>query len=165
MRHLLILAVVAALTAAAPAHSATEHGSSALPIGPHLVVTGTGITSIESFGLGEPTTEIYVVQGTPVSYCWTADASGYGGTITDYRWGFDIVDVNDPSQWPVDWTPFDGSETCSAPRSFFSGTHTFTVDVRDNFGGISRVAIKLWIVSGPLPVQSATWGSIKALYR
>jgi len=165
MRHLTIMAVVAAITAAAPSQSATQQGSPTLPIGPHLIVTGMGMTPVESFSLEQPITEIYVVQGTPVVFCWTADASAYGGTITDYRWGFDIADPADPNQWQVDWTPFDGSETCNVPHTFFFGTHTFTVDVRDNLGWMSRVPIKMWIVSGPLPAEPTTWGSVKALYR
>ncbi|HET6348542.1 MAG TPA: hypothetical protein VFH88_05600 [Candidatus Krumholzibacteria bacterium] len=155
------LAISAAVLILAATAGTTE---SALPVGPTLTVTGMGITPIVTTSIDTPPVVIDVASGAFVTFCWTGDASAYGGTITDYRWGFDVADPGDPTQWDVNWTAFDGSETCNTPHVFYFGTHTFTVDIMDNYGSISRASITMTI-SNPLAVQASTWGAIKALYR
>lgn len=170
MRHLATILAVAVLTTAAPSQSATssrpaDAASSLLTVAPELTVTGMGITPIVTSGTGTPVTIIDVDAGTDVVFCWTADASAYGGTITDYQYAFDIADVSDPAQWDIPWTTFDGTETCSPTHAFYFGTHTFTIQVRDDSANISRAAIKLNIVTAPLAAETSTWGRVKALYR
>ena len=65
---------------------------------------------------------------------WTALPGTPGRTITDYRYGFDIVDLDDPDAWDIDWTPTNSAP----PRTFYQGTHTFHVEARDDTGAISR---------------------------
>lgn len=132
--------------------------------GPLLTVTGMGITPIVTSVLDTPPTTIDVEGGTSVVFCWTADASAYLGVVTGYRYGFDIVDLNDPNAWEIPWTPFATQEECSPSRTFTGGTHTFTVEVMDNDGYRSRVPITMNITPGVL-AKPATWGSVKARYR
>ena len=63
-------------------------------------------------------------------FCWTAVPSEGGGDIESYRYGWDIVDLNDDELWETDFIPFDGSEVCSPARTFFFGSHTFWAQVR-----------------------------------
>ncbi|MEE9269466.1 MAG: hypothetical protein V3V49_04320, partial [Candidatus Krumholzibacteria bacterium] len=85
-------------------------------------------------------------SGVPLSFRWTADASGYGGTVTGYRYAWDILDLNDDKQWTVDFTPFVGSGAQAPARTFFFGTHTFFVEVVDNSGFKSRSGVVINII-------------------
>jgi hypothetical protein len=62
-----------------------------------------------------------------VSFRWSTDASHYGGTITGYRYGWDILNPENDQEWSS-WSP----DNTSAPtRVFSSGTHLFFVQARD----------------------------------
>jgi hypothetical protein len=86
--------------------------------------------------------------------------AGGSGPDTHYRYGFDIVDLDDPLAWEIDWTP---EITRAPPRSFFFGTHTFHVEARDDAGAITRGSFIISITNaGFLPsltVTEATRGS------
>lgn len=77
-----------------------------------------------------------------------ADASSYGGIVSGYRYGWDILDLNDPTQWEIDYTPFLAQNTWakSSTRKFFFGTHSFFVEVIDNNGYKSRVEVQVNVV-------------------
>ena len=79
--------------------------------------------------------------GLPLSFEWTADASSYGGVVVGYRYGWDVEDVDDDSDWDVTLTPFVGSYAKSEPRAFGPGTHRFLVEVTDNAGLKSRAEV------------------------
>ena len=81
-----------------------------------------------------------------MSFEWSADASHYGGVVSDYRYGWDILDLSDDSQWDIDFTPFVTERAQSPKRTFFFGTHTFYVEVIDNSGFKSRIGVRLNIV-------------------
>ncbi|MFQ5600236.1 MAG: hypothetical protein ACE5G2_06750 [Candidatus Krumholzibacteriia bacterium] len=73
---------------------------------------------------------------------WEADASHYGGEIADFRHGWDIQDPSNPEEWDVDWSP----SVRSAPlRAFTDGTHTFSVEVRDNVGSVTSARFDITI--------------------
>jgi hypothetical protein len=118
--------------------------------GPLLRVTGDLIDPIVTSTVETPPTVIDIASGTPVMFCWTADASAYGGIVMGYRYGWDIVDLEDDSAWEIPFTPFDEPEECSPIRTFFFGTHTFHVEVIDNNGFPSRVPIIINIIPGPV---------------
>ncbi|HEX5132179.1 MAG TPA: hypothetical protein VFX92_06815 [Candidatus Krumholzibacteria bacterium] len=161
MRFTSKLVIVAAL--ACPITTSTSATSNPVQ-GPVLTVTGLGITPIVTSGLNPAPVSVDIAPGEPVSFCWTADASAYGGVVTAYRWGRDIADPDDPDQYEIAWTAFDGTETCSPGFAFFFGTHSFTIEVIDDGGNRSRAVITLRVVN-PLPVEETTWGGVKALYR
>jgi hypothetical protein len=129
--------------------------------GPLLTVTGDLIDPIVTSVTTTPVTEITVGGGTSFFFCWTADASMYGGVVTGYRYDWDIVD---PDAWEADFTPFPTPSVCSTPRAFFAGVHRFDVEVVDNTGHKSRVPILIH-VEPVTPVAQTTWGRVKALYR
>jgi hypothetical protein len=62
---------------------------------------------------------------------WSADASSYGARIAAYRYGWDILDRSDRSQWEQDWSP---DAHHSTPRQFASGIHRFYLEARDDAG-------------------------------
>ncbi len=110
--------------------------------GPLLRLTSDFHDPVISATTGTPVTLVELPAGTPVDFCWTGDASSYGGVVTAYRYGWDILDLADDTQWQVGWTASDGSETCTT-RIFFFGTHTFYVEVVDNNGFPTRIPVRI----------------------
>jgi hypothetical protein len=128
--------------------------------GPVLSVTGEHISEIITNRIDTPVTEIDLNGGTPVSFCWTADASDYGLIVVACRYDWDVVD---PDDWDMPYTPFSGEEECSPEYVFDSGTHTFYIEVIDFDGFKSRVPIQ--VAYTLVPVENTTWGHVKALYK
>jgi hypothetical protein len=121
--------------------------------GPILTVTNRYMGGVKTAVCSTPLTIIDIPAGIPLEFKWEADASSYGGTEAGYRYGWDIADLTDPSQWEVDLTPFPPrplGETAKAKtalaRTFYFGTHVFTIEVVDNSGFCSRVEVKVNIV-------------------
>lgn len=114
--------------------------------GPTFVVTSTLIGSIIASSCDYPLTIVDIPAGVPLSFSLSACAEHYGGTVSGYRYGWDILDLNDPSQWEVDYTPFVGSIATTPPRTFNFGTHTFTAEVIDNSGFCSRIEVKVNVI-------------------
>ena len=92
-----------------------------------------------------------IAANVPLQFCWTADASDYCGAVKAYRYGWDIQDLDDPTQWETDWVPYDGSLICAPPRTYAFDSHTFYVEVMDDRGMISRLGVVANIV--PLPAR------------
>ncbi len=88
---------------------------------------------------------------------WAFPCDPNAGTFT-YRYGWDIADPNDDSQWSP-WGDLHNAE----PVEFQSGSHSFRVEVKDDTEAITRGTI-LINISGPSPVKSVTWSRIKAMY-
>jgi hypothetical protein len=109
--------------------------------------TGTIITS-------NPNTSpliLDILSGVSMSFKFSADASAYGGAVSGYRYGWDIQDFNDPTQWEVSYTPFirevNGVPTAETrPRTWRYDSHTFYVEVMDNSGFTSMAAITANVV-------------------
>jgi hypothetical protein len=131
--------------------------------GPLLTVTGDLIDPIVTSVTTTPITEITVDGGTPVSFCWMADASMYGGVVDGYRYQWDMTDPDDEDQWETGFIPFPAPSVCSTPEDFFVGDHLFHVEVIDNAGYKSRVPILVHVIP-TTPVEQTTWGRVKALY-
>jgi hypothetical protein len=131
--------------------------------GPLLTVTGDLIDPIVTSSTSTPITEIGVEGGTPLSFCWVADASAYGASVTGYRYGWDLTDPDDESQWEMAFTPLPTDGACSVPTSFQGGTHRIDIEVIDNTYVKSRVPIVINLSA--TPASPRTWGAVKALYR
>ena len=116
-----------------------------LSSGPLMSVTNDYIGVIRTTSCTTPTTILDSPAGVPLEFKIRASAVHYGGTITGYRYGWDIADLNDPEQWEIDVTPFLSVATVPG-RTFFFGTHTLTMEVMDNSGYCSRVEVKVNIV-------------------
>ena len=119
--------------------------------GPLLGVYNRFMGTILTASPDTPPTIIDLPSGVPMSFRFTADASGYGGFVSGYRYGWDIQDFNDESQWDNSFTPFvmfvNGLATASTPaRTWQFDTHTFYVEAIDNSGYVSRAAVTVNIV-------------------
>jgi len=85
-----------------------------------------------------------------MQFTFWGDAKEYGGLVMGYRYGWDISDLSDPSQWEISYTPFTGTgdrKTVKSPaRTFYFGTHTFDVEIKDNSEFVSLAEIKVNVV-------------------
>lgn len=119
--------------------------------GPRLTVYNRYLGSIVTTS---PNTSVAIIDmpaGVAMSFRFGADASGYGGVASGYRYGWDIQDFADESQWEIGYTPFvtlsNGVPTASSPgRTWQFDSHTFYVEVTDNSGYTSRAGVTVNIV-------------------
>lgn len=114
--------------------------------GPLFSVLNVYLGSVTTSVCKTPIVILDIPAGVPLDFRWVADASSYGGTVSGYRYGWDIADLADASQWETDYTPFTSTIATAPSRQFFFGTHTFSVEVVDNSGFCSRVEIKVNII-------------------
>jgi hypothetical protein len=115
--------------------------------GPVLTITNEYMDPIVSPRTGAI---IKIPEGVPLTFCWTAKQAPDGGAIKAYRYGWDVIDPDDPELWDVDFTAYDGSNVCAPSRTFSGwGIHLFTVEVIDDAGASSRVMIAIQFVWGP----------------
>lgn len=114
--------------------------------GPIMNVTNQYLGTVTTSVCNTPLVILDLPAGVPLQFAWNASATSYGGVVSGYRYGWDISDLSDPDQWETDFTPFTSTRATSPPRTFFFGTHTFSVEVVDNSGFCSRAEIKVNIV-------------------
>ncbi len=121
---------------------------------PTLTVTEARRGSWSFTGLNDPMV-IYAdpaaCDAVPWILEWQAVPSP-GTTIDAYRYGFDVTDLNDDNAWDVDWCSCLGAP----PRTFFFGTHTFHVEVRDNTGAVTRGFLKINVIPVEVPTLTLT---------
>jgi hypothetical protein len=111
--------------------------------GPVLDVKEPYLGFFRFIGPNSSPIDVDMPGGVPLNFSWTADASMYGGEIACYRYGWDIADLNDPSQWYTECIP----GLISAPeRTLYSGVHSFFVEARDNLGYTALAEIQINIV-------------------
>jgi hypothetical protein len=110
--------------------------------GPLLTLTSNVTDPILTAVVNTPPTIVNLPGGVPIEFCWTADATEYGGVVRSHRYGWDLVDPDDDSQWDV-VASYDGSEYCPEPSTLFFGTHTFYVEAFDNSGYSSRIPVRI----------------------
>jgi len=130
---------------------------------PTLTVNEASRGSWEFTGIGTPVVlnETAGVTGAVFDFSWSATPGG-GTAITDYRYGWDLLDPNDDAD--PGWSAW--GSTLSAPtRTFFTGTHVLTVEARNDLGEIARGTIQIAVSQGPVSTHAITWGVIKILYR
>ncbi len=96
-------------------------------LGPMLFVTGSRAVRFDIAG------------GQSIHFKWKADVEHYGGGVAGYRFGWDIRDLGDASEWSS-WS----LSTTEAPgRTFSSGTHRFYVQVKDNAETVTQAVCEL----------------------
>jgi hypothetical protein len=121
--------------------AALEQGATGDP--PVIVVAGRYFLPRTVSGIDGPLWSIDLPAGKPTTFCWAVIGPNAGH---EYRYGWDILDLNDDELWETAFAPFAGNEACSPPRTFFFGTHTFHVEVVDPNGQRSRAGIRINIV-------------------
>ena len=108
-------------------------------VGPLLTVTEQFLGITTWLG-GFAAVSVQIAAGQPLNFCWTGDATRYGGEIQDYRYGWDIRNPENDDEWDQNWC---SSCTCASPRAFSSGTHTLFIQVRDNAESITEAKFVL----------------------
>ncbi|MDD4856600.1 MAG: hypothetical protein PHD74_00685 [Candidatus Krumholzibacteria bacterium] len=99
--------------------------------GPMLQVTESHLGVWMVLGANNSPVAYRVPAGFPLEFSWSANASSYGGEVSSYQYGWDIVDLSDPNEWDVEASPY----VKSAPSIVFqSGVHTLYIKAEDNLG-------------------------------
>jgi hypothetical protein len=75
-----------------------------------------------------------------MTFSWEGDASAYGGAIAAYRYGLDIEDLDDPSQWATGWSPKNTSATLSFAEP---GVHYLYVETKDYADAVTLGAVEI----------------------
>lgn len=93
-----------------------------------------------------------LMAGIDGEFRWSADAASYGGQVESYRWGWDVLDADDPADPGWDGPAgLDDASMRSGEIPFASGVHTLTVVARDDVGGVTKVIFVLNFVPMPDP--------------
>lgn len=111
--------------------------------GPFLTVMETYLGTFRFIGMNFTPIKKDLPPGVPLNFHWKATAEDYGGRIVGYRYGWDIADVNNPSDWPVSYSPFN---LVAPERIVYSGTHTFFVEALDNAGTTTLAQFQINII-------------------
>jgi len=112
------------------------------PTGPVLQIFEPFLGEFKFLGTAIPPKDLTIPPGFEMNFRWTADASQYGAVVASFRYGWDVADLDDPSQWAV----FPSPAIMNAPaRTYFSGIHTLYVETVDNLGvkTLGRVEIHI----------------------
>jgi hypothetical protein len=111
--------------------------------GPELTISEPYLGSFRFIGRFFKPVKRDLPPGVPLNFRWRADASTYGAQVVGYRYGWNVADVSNPSDWAVPFSPF----SVTAPvRILYSGIHTFFVEVIDNTGASTLAQIEINIV-------------------
>ena len=111
--------------------------------GPTLTVSESFIGTFVFLGRNFRPINRDLPPGIPLNFCWRATAEDYGGEIVGYRYGWDIADINNDSDWPVGYSPYN---LCAPERKLYSGTHTFFIEVIDNSGTTTLAQMQINII-------------------
>lgn len=114
--------------------------------GPLLKVSNRFIGTMLTAVITTPPWIVDIPSGVAMAFSLTADASSYGAVVSGYRWGWDISDPDDDSQWSIDFTPFVGEVAEVPPHTFFFGTHTIYIEVIDCWGFKSRIPVQTNVI-------------------
>jgi hypothetical protein len=110
---------------------------------PGLTLRNEFIPALYSSVDGQHCWIVNLPAGLDMVFEWSGSANSSGSTIEGYRYGWDIVDLNIDEQWAIDWTPFNGAVATSPPQTYYYGTHTFHVEIKDTSGFKSRICLKI----------------------
>src|SRR5262245_37377919 len=119
--------------------------------GPLMVVREDELGTF-TFVDGSNPLRMQIAAGQSVAFRWSADASHYGGTITGYRYGWDILNPDNDEEW----SPWSFSNTQAPPQTFAAGTHRFQVQVRDDTESRTEAVFEL-IVHVPTWNRDLLW--------
>lgn len=99
-------------------------------------------------------TAIDVLPGVEGEFTWEANAYDYGGEIASYRWGWDVLDIDDPDDpgWALPPGLSDAHRR-AGPIPFQSGIHTLVIKVLDNYDQLTLRTFIITIVPVPDPAS------------
>lgn len=109
---------------------------------PLLTITETYLGGFRFMGTNFLPVKKDLPPGVTMKFKWYADASAYGGTIACYQYGWDVADVNNPSDWDSECSPF----IRGCEQTWYSGVHTLFVRAIDNSGIETLAQIEINII-------------------
>lgn len=138
-------------------------GSLAAAAPPVLTVAEPELGTWIFEGIAIEPAELTVTAGDVLEFAWSAQPAPGGAAIDAYRYGWDLVDPDDPDDagWTTGWS---SSVLQATPRSFAQGLHALTVAVRDQAGEVTRGWLLL-TVEGQVSARPLSLGAAKAIYR
>jgi hypothetical protein len=110
---------------------------------PNLTISEGTIGNAMFLGASSMAKEVYLPPGVELNFSWSGDAEEYGGKIVGYRYGWDIVNTENPAEWDV--STF-GLDYTHCTKLWSSGTHTLFVEGIDDAQHISRGLVLIHIV-------------------
>jgi len=113
------------------------------PTGPLLVVRDPILGKFSFIGTNLGADVIYLPGGFPLNFSWKGDAGNYGGVVSSYRYGWDVEDLNDPTDWDVLPSPY---HKAAPEKRFYSGIHTLYIEAVDDFGITTLAQIEINII-------------------
>jgi hypothetical protein len=120
-----------------------RHFMSIVPTGPVLRINDPYLGTFSFLGTEMRMEEMNIPAGFSTRFSWTGDASSYGGVVRSFRYGWDIQQLDDPSQWSTAPNPY---ITSAQERQWYSGTHVLFVEVVDNLGYVTLGTLELTVV-------------------
>jgi hypothetical protein len=121
-----------------------RHFRAMRPTGPYLVVKEPFLGSFAFLGEGGRLEQVQVPPGFEMNWSWTGDASAYGGVVQSFRYGWDIANLDDPTEWDVIASPH---TTAMGPKRFYSGIHTLYVESVDNLGTKTLATLEVRVIA------------------
>lgn len=113
------------------------------PTGPLITASEPYHGTAKFIGTESPAAVVYTPAGLPINYSWTGDASQYGSIVSTYRYGWDVKDLDNPSDWDVEPSPF---HKASPEKRFYSGIHSLFIEAVDNIGTATIGKIEINVV-------------------
>jgi hypothetical protein len=88
-----------------------------------------------------------IAAGQPLNFSWRGDASHYNGTVTSYRHGWDVADMDDAADpgWSVP-PGLSEQNRFAEENSFEEGDHNFCLRVEDDSGNVKNVIWQVRII-------------------
>ncbi len=120
-----------------------RHFKAMRPTGPVLRINEPFLGTFSFLGLNFSPAQVAVPPGFEMNWTWTGDASSYGGIIQSFRYGWDIADLNDPTEWDVFPSPH---VTFIGPKTFYAGIHTLYIESTDNLGMKTLGTIEVTVI-------------------
>lgn len=123
------------------------YGAYASRQGPVLTLSSLNLGSFEWAGIGRDSAQ-YVFDHA-LSLAWSGDAGISGATITGYRWGVDVTDINNTNDagWATGFSRAMTSLTGLIFRDHTSPIHDIVVQVQDSNGAITSGVLRLTLAA------------------
>jgi len=109
---------------------------------PLLTITEPFLGGFQFTGTNSKREKRDLPPGVELNFRWTGNADSYGGAISCYQYGWDVADLNNPSDWASDCSQF--NTNCTA--IWYSGVHTLYVRCVDNSGSETLGQIEISVV-------------------
>lgn len=114
--------------------------------GPLLIVNSPALGRYFAQGLGRDSTEF--VFDKPITLTWDADASQYGSELDGFRWGVDVIDLDNPGDpgWASGWNRRLQGLSGLTFTDHSASLHEIVIQVRDTNGAVTTELLKLSLV-------------------